>query len=102
MTLTATSRIAAQTMAMAAAAGRESEKPVMACLSIRFLEVDDDGVGEQEHADHRQEEYRVAQVDDAAHDGIEMGEEAERGDGAQHALGRPAVQDSEHDRRAAH
>src|SRR5258708_33587460 len=71
-------------------------------VSIRLLEVDEDSVCEQEHADHREEEHRVAQLDETAHDRVEMREEAERYDGAQHALERLAGEDGENERRAAH
>ena len=42
--------------------------------SIRLLEIDDDGVGEEEQRDHRDEEHGVAQIDDAAEDRVEMRE----------------------------
>src|SRR5437773_5157415 len=50
----------------------------MSCVSIRLLEVDEHGVGEQEGADDRQEKDCIACVDYAARDRREMGEEAER------------------------
>src|SRR6266446_5811085 len=79
-----TKRIAAQTRATIAVMERFISR-----VSIRFLEVDDHGVGEQESADYREEEDRVARVDYAARDRREMGEEAERRDGRKHRLGRP-------------
>src|SRR5258706_457363 len=54
MMLTPMKRIAAQTRATIAVMER-----FMSCFSIRFLEVDEHGVGEQERADHREEKDRV-------------------------------------------
>src|SRR5258708_26099063 len=96
MTLTPTKSTAAQIRAMMAVRER-----FIACASIRFLEIDEHGIGEQEGADHREEIDGVARVDDAAGDRREMGEEAERRDGRENRIRRPALEEAEHDRRAA-
>src|SRR5688500_11490829 len=97
MTLMPTKRATAQRSARAAAAPRLAES----FISVGLLQIDEDDVGEQEDADHRGEEDRVAQVDDAADDRVEMRQEAERGDGRDDALRRPGLQHPEDDRRAA-
>src|SRR5919199_308225 len=103
MTLMPTNSTTAQMRAMAAAAPRDAKSLIMVRVSsIRLLEVDEDHVGKQEDADHRGEEDGVAQVDDALGDRAEMAEEAERGDGREHARRRPALQQAQHDRRSAH
>src|SRR6185312_16472911 len=101
MTLIATNSTAIEISAMIAAARRDSFS-IGALPSIRLLEIDQDGVGEEEDADYRQEEHRVAQVDDAADDRVEMREEAERGHCLQHRLRCPAVEEAQHDGGAAH
>src|ERR1700730_18554291 len=97
MTLTATNSTATATRATSAAVRRDRD---LIAASIRFLEIDDEAIGDQERADDREKEHDVAQIDDAADDGVEMRQEAEGGDDAQHSLRRPALQETQHDRRA--
>src|SRR5215472_11816303 len=99
MTLTATNNTTAAASAMSAMVRRERD--IMERSSIRFLEFDQHGVGEEEERDHREEENGVAEIDDAAHDGIEVRQEAEGRDRAEQRLGRPALEEAQHDGRAA-
>src|SRR5690348_5668332 len=96
MTFTPTKMTAAQIRAMMAVRER-----LMSCASIRFLEIDEHSVGEQERADHGQEIDRVARIDDAARDRGEMSEEAERRDRREQRFRSPALEEPEHDGRAA-
>src|SRR6185437_2983889 len=94
MTLIATKITAAETSAIAAVARRESGRRFIGRLSsIGLLEIDQHGVGEEKDADHRGEEDGVGEIDDAADNSIEVCEEAEGRDGAQHRLGRPALEE---------
>src|SRR5579883_1729981 len=101
ITLIATSSTAAEISAMMAAARRERVKFCMVPSSIRLLELDQDRIGEKEDPDHRGEEDGIAQIDDAAHDRVEMGEKAEGRDRAQRGLGRPSLERAQDDGRAA-
>ena len=83
MMLTATNRTTARQAQREKRGGRGAMRGLHGAgliASIRLLEFDDDRVGVEEERDHGDEEHRVAQIDDAAHDRVEMGEEAERGD----------------------
>src|SRR4051794_21314118 len=100
ITLMPTKSATAQRSAIAASARREARNRDI--VSIRLLEVDEDDVGEQEDPDHRGEEDGIAQIDDAAGDGAEMREEAERRDRRDDPVGRPGLEEAEDDARAAH
>src|SRR5579863_838595 len=99
MTLTERKRIAAETRPMMPRVRREGE--VIDTSSIRLGEIDNDGVEKEEQRHHRDEEYRVAQIDDAAQDRIEVAVEAEIGDRLLETGGRPILQEAEHHSRAA-
>src|SRR5688500_9318138 len=88
MTLMPTKSATAQSSATAAAALREARN----FISIGLLQIDEDHVGEEEDADHRGEEDRVAEIDDALDDRREVREEAERGDRRDERLRRPGLQ----------
>src|SRR5689334_15134314 len=97
MTLMPTNSATAQRRAMAAAALRGIDM-----ASVRLLQIDEYDIGEEEDADHGGEEDRVAQVDDAFDDRLEVGEERERADRRDQRFGRPVLEEAEDDRRAAH
>src|SRR5436190_1369639 len=61
------------------------------------LGVDGDDGQEQPQRDERAKEDQIAEIDDALHDGVEMGEEAERGDGVDDDAGRPALEETEYE-----
>src|ERR1700736_4158260 len=99
MMLTASSISPMQTSAIQARARREAVRPDRA-MSIGLLQPDQHGVGREERDDDRDEIDDVAQIDDAAGDRREMAEQARAGDSADEPTRRPALQQSEHDRRA--
>src|SRR5581483_11587823 len=99
MTLMATNKTTTEASAMRATVWRERD--FMRRSSIRLLQVHQHRVGEEEKCDDGKEENGIACIDDAAHDGVEMRQEAERRDGAEQRLGRPAFEEAQHDRRAA-
>src|SRR5580700_10917597 len=101
MMLTAPNNTSAKARLMQAVRRRDSGKSVMT-RSIRFRQIDDDGVGIEEERHHREEEHGVAQIDDAAQNRAEMTEKAERRHGVEDARGRPALQESEHHGRTGH
>src|SRR5215469_4803413 len=99
MTLMATNKTMAEASAMRATVRRERD--FMRRSSIRLLQFDQHRVGEEEQRDDGKEENGVARVDDAAHDGVEMRQEAEGRDGAEQRFGCPALEKAQHDGRAA-
>src|SRR5512135_2516770 len=103
ITFTETKITAAETRLRIASMRREAARSFMiASRSIRFLEIDDDRVRVEKERDRREEEDGVAEIDDAADDRVEMGEEAEAGDRVEERLRRPAAEHAQHDLRAAH
>src|SRR5579875_2829021 len=99
MILTETKRIAAETRPMIARLRREGK--AIGASSIRLGEIDDDGVEIEEVRHHRDEEHRVAQIDHAAQDRVEVTVEAERGDRVLHAGRGPVLEEAEYHGRAA-
>src|SRR5215472_753806 len=103
MTFTATSISAMQTSAKTAVARRDAKKPRKrsgSAISLGLFEVDQDRIGGKEGDDDRQEIDEVAHIDDAPGYRAEMAEKTHLSDAADQPFRRPALKESEHDRRA--
>src|SRR5579863_8500526 len=97
MTLTETNSTSAETRLMSARARRDKAGSFIVASSLGLLEVDDHRVRVEEERNHRGKEHRVAQVDDAAHDGVEMRQKAHAGDGVDQSLRCAALEEPKRD-----